>query len=85
VLRADVAARKPEIRIEAGHGPAQVFIPQSHRPGAEAEVDFGDVVIRLRGQAVTCALFAFRMSCSGEAARDRHRLLPPRPQPRPHR
>jgi transposase len=72
VLRAYVAARRPQIRIEAGRGPAQVFIPQSHRPGAEAEVDFGDVVIRLRGQAVTCALFAFRMSYSGKAV---HRVF----------
>ena len=43
VVRAYVAGRKPGIRIEAGRGPATVFIPQSHRPGAEAEVDFGDV------------------------------------------
>jgi hypothetical protein len=72
VLRAYVAARRPEIRIEAGLGPARMFIPQSHRPGAEAEVDFGDVVIRLRGQPVTCALFAFRMSLSGKAV---HRVF----------
>jgi transposase len=72
VLRAYVAARRPEIRIEAGRGPAQVFIPQSHQPGVEAEVDFGDVVIRLRGRPVTCALFAFRMSFSGKAV---HRMF----------
>ncbi len=35
VLRTYVAVRRPEIRVEAGHGPAQVFIPQSHRPGVE--------------------------------------------------
>ncbi|RAS60629.1 hypothetical protein C8D87_11147 [Lentzea atacamensis] len=49
VVRAYVAARKPEIRTEAGHGPAEVFVPQSHRPGMEAEADFGEVAIRLRG------------------------------------
>ena len=32
-----------------GPGPAQVFIPQAHQPGAEAEVDFGDVWIMLAG------------------------------------
>ena len=48
VVRAYVAGRKPQIRVEAGRGPAEVFVPQSHRPGGdEAEVDFGEVVIRL--------------------------------------
>jgi transposase len=67
MVREYVAERKPQIRIEAGRGPEQVFIPQSHKPGAEAEVDFGDVVIRLRGELVTCALFAFRLSFSARA------------------
>ena len=49
-----------------------VFVPQTHRPGAEAEVDFGDVVVRLRGEPVTCVLFAFRMSYSGKAV---HRIF----------
>jgi transposase len=67
VVRAYVAERKPEIRVEAGRGPEQVFIPQTHKPAAEAEVDFGDVVIRLRGEPVTCTLFAFRLSFSAKA------------------
>ncbi len=67
VVRAYVAERRPEIRVEAGRGPAEVFVPQSHRPGAEAEVDFGEVVVRLAGQPVTCFLFCFRMSFSGKA------------------
>ncbi|MET9029359.1 tyrosine-type recombinase/integrase [Nocardia sp. NPDC004168] len=44
-LRDYVADRKPKIRAEAGRGPAQVFIRQNHKPGEEAEVDFGDVTI----------------------------------------
>lgn len=40
------AKRKSEIRVEAGRGPAQVFIEQSHLAGAEAEVDFGEVAVR---------------------------------------
>jgi len=71
VVRAYVAARRPQIRVEAGRGPATVFVPQTHRPGAEAEVDFGEVVVRLRGQQVNCALFAFRLSFSGKAV---HRI-----------
>ncbi|MFI1409853.1 transposase [Streptomyces sp. NPDC020707] len=43
------------------------FIAQSHRPGAEAEVDFGDVKVRLAGELVTCFVFAMRLSYSGKA------------------
>jgi transposase len=67
VVRAHVAERKPQIRVEAGRGPAEVFIPQTHRPGDEAEVDFGDVVVRLGGQDVRCVLFCLRLSYSGKA------------------
>ena len=65
-VREYVAERKPEIWVEAGRGPAKVFIPQTHRPGEEAEVDFGEVAIRLRGESVTINLFALRMSFSGK-------------------
>jgi hypothetical protein len=33
VVRAYVAERKPQVRAEAGRGPAEVFVRQSHRPG----------------------------------------------------
>jgi transposase len=67
VVRAYVADRKPKIRVEAGRGPVNVFFPQTHRPGAEAEVDFGEVAINLRGETVTCMLFSLRLSFSGKA------------------
>lgn len=67
VVRAYVAERKPQVRAEAGRGPAEAFVPQSHRPGDEAEVDFGEVVIRLAGQDVSCFLFCLRLSFSGKA------------------
>src|SRR4051812_49895068 len=38
VVRAYVADRKPEIRVEAGRGPVNVFFPQTHRPAAEARL-----------------------------------------------
>ncbi|WP_308212868.1 IS21 family transposase [Mycolicibacterium arenosum] len=66
-VRDYVADRKPQIRIEAGRGPSAVFVPQTHRPGAEAEVDFGEVAVRLRGELVTVYMFAFRMSFSGKS------------------
>ncbi|MEU5342949.1 IS21 family transposase [Streptomyces sp. NPDC020766] len=67
IVRAYVAERRDEIRIAAGRGIAKAFVPQSHRPGAEAEVDFGDVTIRLAGEQVKCCLFSFRLSYSGKA------------------
>lgn len=66
-----VSWRRPEIRQEEGREPAQVFIPQTHRPGAEAEVDFGEVWVDLAGTRVKCHLFALRMSYSGKAV---HRI-----------
>lgn len=73
VVRAYVADRKPQIRIETGRElPATAFVPQSHRPGREAEVDFGEVAVRLRGQLVTLVLFSLRLSFSGKAV---HRIF----------
>jgi transposase len=64
--------RRPQIRLETGREPPQVFIPQTHKPGVEAEVDFGDVVVHLAGEQVICHLFTFRMSYSGKAV---HRIF----------
>ncbi|CAM5317065.1 Transposase OS=Streptomyces aurantiogriseus OX=66870 GN=istA PE=3 SV=1 [Streptomyces aurantiogriseus] len=72
MVRAYVAARREEIRLQAGKGVVEAFVPQTHRPGAEAEVDFGDVTVRLAGELVTCYLFAFRLSYSGKAV---HRIF----------
>ncbi|WP_237297313.1 IS21 family transposase [Streptomyces sp. 3211] len=72
MVRGYVAARRQEIRLEAGKGVVDAFVPQTHRPGAEAEVDFGDVTVKLAGELVTCYLFAFRMSYSGKAV---HRIF----------
>ncbi|MEU5510809.1 hypothetical protein [Streptomyces fungicidicus] len=38
----------------------------------EAEVDFGDVTVKLAGEVVTCYLFSFRLSYSGKAV---HRVF----------
>lgn len=73
VVRTYVADGKPKIRAEAGRGPVKVFFPQAHRPGAEAEVDFGEVAINLRGELVTCMLLSLRMSFSAPAADPTHR------------
>lgn len=72
MVRTYVAERREEIRRQAGKGVVDAFVPQTHRPGAEAEVDFGDVTIKLAGKLVTCYLFAFRLSYSGKAV---HRIF----------
>ncbi|MGP3918938.1 hypothetical protein [Nonomuraea sp. 10N515B] len=71
MVRDYVATRRREIRTEAGREPVNTFIPQTHLPGREAEVDFGEVVVRLRGELVTCTLFSLRLSYSGKAV---HRI-----------
>ncbi|WUB76612.1 hypothetical protein OG734_44860 [Streptomyces sp. NBC_00576] len=72
MVRAYVAERRPQIKVEAGRGPVNAFIPQTYRPGAEAEVDFGDMKVRLAGELVTCYLFAMRLCYSGKAV---HRVF----------
>jgi transposase len=67
-----VAWRRRQIRVAAGRGPEQVFIPQTHRPGQDAEVDFGEVWVRLAGVSTKCYLFVFRLSYSGKAV---HRMF----------
>jgi transposase len=67
MVRGYVATRRREVRVEAGHEPANAFVPQEHLPGREAEVDFGEVTVRLRGELVTCTLFCLRLSYSGKA------------------
>ena len=64
--------RRPQMQAEAGRGLERVFIPQSHKPGAEAEVDFGDVYLLLAGTLTKCWLFTFRLSYSGKAV---HRVF----------
>jgi hypothetical protein len=62
--------------VEACRAPAEVFVPQTHHPGDEAEVGFGDVVIRLAGPHVRCFLFCLRLSFSGKAVQQLRRPGP---------
>lgn len=72
-VRQYVKARRAEISFEAGKAPLEVFVPQEHAPGAEAEVDFGDVWIDIGGVRTRCYMFAFRLSHSGKSV---HRVYP---------
>jgi hypothetical protein len=64
-----VHRRRAEITAEqgrAGGDGVAGFVPQAKEPGAEAEVDFGDVFVELAGHLTRCYLFDFRLSCSGK-------------------
>ena len=54
-------------RAELGLQHVDVAVPQSHLPGAEAEVDFGEFHAMIAGVLVKLWLFALRLSCSGRA------------------
>ena len=54
-------------RIELGIKQIEVAVPQTHGPGAEAEVDFGEFWTRIGGALMKCWMFVMRLSCSGRA------------------
>lgn len=66
-VRDHVRKRRPQILAEAGLGVTTAMVPQVHEPGAEAEVDFGELVVDLPEGRVKCYLFTFRLSFSGRA------------------
>jgi len=62
-VRQYVQARKRELGWPVG----EVFVPQVHAPGVEAEVDWGEADVVLGGLARTVHLFVMRASFSGAA------------------
>ncbi len=66
-VRDYVRVRRPEIWAEAGRSLEEVFVPQTHEPGAHAEVDFADLWIILAGVKTKVFLFTFRLSFSGKS------------------
>lgn len=71
-VRDYVRARRAQIEIDAGRR-VEAFISQEHAPGAEAEVDFGELYVMLAGVKTKCHMFTFRLSHSGKAI---HRIYP---------
>ena len=71
-----VRVRRAQIDVEAGRR-VEVFVPQVHGPGQEAEVDFGEVWVVLAGVRTKCHMFVFRLSFSGKAI---HRVYPTQAQ-----
>lgn len=66
-VRDYVAKRRPQIAAEAGKPLEAGFVPQTHPPAAEAEVDFHDLWVILQGIKTKTALFTMRLSYSGRA------------------
>jgi transposase len=73
-----VHRRRPQLAAQAAArdaaraGVVAGFVPQCHPPGAEAEVDFADLWVRLAGEMTKCFLFTLRLSCSGKGV---HRVF----------
>ena len=67
-VRDYVRKRRPQILAEAGKPLELGFVPQTHEPGAEGEVDFHDLWVVLRGVKTKTALFTMRLSYSARAA-----------------
>ena len=62
-VRQYVRLRKRELGWPVG----EVFVPQVHAPGVEAEVDWGEALVVLGGVSVKVHLFVMRASFSGAA------------------
>jgi transposase len=69
-----VNRRRPQIAAEDRDraGVIDGFVPQTHEPGAEAEVDFADLWVYLADELTKCFLFTLRLSCSGRGV---HRVF----------
>jgi transposase len=66
-VSAYVSGRRSEIWVEVERQAAEVFVPQTHLPGAEAEVDFAELFVDLPAGRTKCYLFTMRLCFSGRA------------------
>lgn len=62
-VRRHVALRKREIGLSA----RELFVPQSYRPGEEAQVDWFEAAAKLGGVLQTLQFFSMRSMASGDA------------------
>ena len=56
-----------ELRVEVGLDRREVAVPQTHLPGAEGEVDFGEFHAVIAGEMERLWMFVLRLSASGKA------------------
>lgn len=67
VAESSVRAMVAALKVEVGLDRRQVAGPQTHPPGAEAEVDFGEFKAVIAGIVVKLWMFVLRLSHSGKA------------------
>jgi transposase len=67
VAESSVRALVRELKVEVGLDRRQVMVPQTHAPGEEAEVDFGEFHAVIAGVAERLWMFVLRLSHSGKA------------------
>ncbi len=67
VAESSVRALVRELKAEVGLDRRQVSVPQTHAPGVEAEVDFGEFSAVIAGAVVRLWMFVLRLSHSGKA------------------
>lgn len=56
-----------QLKVEIGADRRQVMVPQTHPPGEEAEVDFGEFQAVIAGVVMKVFMFCLRLSHSGKA------------------
>ena len=67
VAESTVRARVAELKVEVGLARREVTVPQTHGPGEEAEVDFGEFRAVVGGVVLRLWMFVLRLSHSGKA------------------
>lgn len=67
VAESSVRALVRELKVEVGLDRQQVAVPQTHAPGEEAEVDFGEFAAVIAGEMERLWMFVLRLSHSGKA------------------
>lgn len=67
VAESSVRALVARLRTEIGTGRPLVTVPQTHGPGAEGEVDFGEFTAVIAGVVTKLFMFVLRLSHSGKA------------------
>jgi len=67
VAESSVRALVAALKVEVGLDRRQVMVPQTHPPGVEAEVDFGEFRAVIAGIVVKLWMFVLRLSHSGKA------------------
>ena len=68
VAESTIRALVHDLKIEIGADRSLVAVPQTHLPGRDAEVDFGDFMAVIDGERLQLHMFVMRLSNSGRSA-----------------